>query len=336
MPVTHPQINATTSGLLNEAIDQQKNAFYDSLGLLDFQPNPIIMGAFEETKSEGAQETHAQPKSAPRWRHWPRNTGRSRQNFGELFDTIVNLDWEDSILAHMNDLKDDRTGGKIRKRAMECANRFLQLRERILLQILLASTDVELLPSLPTDANGLALLSASHSFATGGNVLTGSGVSSAELITDDLYSLVERANAATDTVSGEPYFPNGVSFDQIRIIASGVANRKAWGEALRAIILPGGLSASSTVSNIVPIEMPGIKDKIYFCPRLTGNDWFAYFDVPGRPKPLIWQLREAPQHVETNIQNSDLARNKKLISFDWDARFGVGIMEARLFYHINN
>lgn len=337
MPLkTHPRVNASTSGLLNEALDAGKNAFYDSLGLRDFQPDPIILGAFNETTSEGAQEFHAQPKSTPRWRHWPRDAERSFQSFGELYDTIVNLDWENAINIHLNDLRDDRSGGKIRQRCMEAASRYLQLKERILLQILTAGTDAELLPSNPTDANGLALLSASHSFATGGNVLTGNGISVAELITDDLYAVVERANSVSDTVSGEPYFPNGVGFDQIRIIASGTANRKVWGEALRAVVLPGGLSATSTISNVVPIEMPGIKDKIYFSPRLSGNDWYVYFDVPGRPKPLIWQERQAPNFVETNMQNSDHARNTKHVSFNWDARFGVGIMESRLFFHINN
>jgi len=334
MPPSHPRVNATTQGLLNAAVAVANNAFFDTLGNKDYQPSPVILGAFQETTSKGAMETYAQPESVPRAKYWPVGNQRMRAAFGEVYQSLVNYNWENSVQILLNALEDDRTGNLIRSRIQEAASRFLQLIERIMVQILLSSTDPELLPTLPTSYDGFSLFSTSHSFHASGNILTGSGVATETQLLTDLYAVIERAGNVTDTES-EPYFPAGVQLDQIKIIA-GNRNREAWAKVLKSVIIPGGLVASSNVSNPVMVDAAQLSKRIYFTPRITTDDWYAYLDIPGRAKPLIRQRRKDVQMIEATLQNSDRARDTRIVSFDWDSREGWGVLEPRMMYFVNN
>jgi len=332
MPVTHPRINVSTSGLLSSALATANNALFDTLGNADYQPPPIVVGAFEQASSEGAQETYAEPESTDPVSYWPRGTDRRRGAFGEQYSTIVNLDWSIGLLLHLNDLADDRSGGLIRQRVTNQVARFLELKERILIQIITAATDPDLLPAIPTDpGDGLALFSASHAWVTNGNIITGSGVATVNAILTDLFTLIERYGNIVDTAS-QPFFPKGVELGQLRILA-GQRNRQVWAEALKAVVIPGGLNASSTISNVVVDQL---NNNIHFTSRITDDDWFVYLDYPGKKKPLILQERQPVSQYETSMENSDFARDKKLISFDSDSRFGVGINQSRMFMKVNN
>ena len=173
------------------------------------------------------------------------------------------------------------------------------LPERVFYQMITGATDPNLLQAIPNSPDGAAIYSATDGTGaarfgrTGGNIITGSGVSRPIVLT---------YNVANDKVVKEAFLRQ-----QTLSVVTNIAGTENVGAAApSSIILASGLQV---------LLWPTV--------RITTNDLFVFFS--GCPvKPVFQQKRQAVRMVTQNADNSDIARRSKLWGWYWDSREGYG------------
>jgi len=334
MPVQGSTVTANDPGILAKEAE--------SATMLEFNrrlenQSPIIAGLLDVKDSEGTDEDYATVTSMPLPRIWAKGEARSWDSFDDVNVNVVNRKWQLGIPWNREDREDDRTGDVIRM-AQAAGRRMGDIDERVALQIILGSTDIDLLPSIPNAYDGTALVSAAARFGNAnGNTLTGSGVATVNAIVDDLFLAQERYLSFQDT-KGEPYFlPEDVIFSNMRIIA-GASNLQVFTQAFTSDKIPAGvLTSTSNASTNNPFLVDGadMRSIAYFTPRITDNDWFIYLDVPFA-KALIKQNRTPLESKLINSGNSDWADDHDKEGITFRMRRGYGVGAPQIFLKMNN
>lgn len=278
------------------------------------------VGSDKRTERYGYWESPPLPERWPRGRSIPRESGQA------IAYQVTNLDWGKAIDWHENDLEDLKLGD-IRTWARGLAQRFAVLPERVFFQLLLASTNAKLLPSIPTAPDGAALFAttaggSARFGATGGNIYTGSGTpSSAQGVKEDFFGAVERMRTFQDT-KGEPLHDDSL-LEQGFLVIYNVDYEAVFREAFvqgRTLEVGGaGASAGAAVSNVILDS--GMKVTLWGTQRITDADWYV-FATQVEPKPIFEQLRMPLRTIEETRDNSSRARNEKILSFLADMRAG--------------
>lgn len=274
--------------------------------------------------SDKASELYAYFESAPHPKRWPRGEDRSSESFRARDLTVVNHDWSAQVDWHDNDEQDDQTRS-LRGQAAEAGSNFALLPERVLFQWLNASTDLDLLPSLANAPDGAALFSATDGAGaarfgvTGGNTLSGGGVSSGTLIRTDFFKIKARAQGALDT-KGQPLLPAELLDEWVIIYGSHLEEffLEAFVQAITGSVLNGG----GGFSNVALLA--GLKITLWSTPRITTNYWYCR-PTKVRHKSLFRQVRQSLTDNMADFTNSDRTRATKIKSLMWDCREGYGL-----------
>jgi hypothetical protein len=290
--------------------------------------------------SDKLTELYAYFQSAPYPRIWTRGQGIPADAFGSVQFSCTNRDFGIRIEWHENDREDDLTRS-LMERAREAGRNFATLPERIFFQVLLNSTDNDLLPAIPTAPDGAAMYATTAGGSarfgiTNGNLLTGTGVASSAAIRNDFFGAVEQMRGFQDTES-QPLWSDNV-LDKGFTVIFGVHNWQVFAEAFqqgRTLAAATSAQSNAAVTNI--IMESGLKIDLWPTQRIPSSDDDFYVFSKGAPhKAVFQQLRRALRESYGNMDNSDSARETKIEHVQWDSREGYGVMLPYQTVKINN
>lgn len=286
--------------------------------------------------SDKASETFAWFESAPAWKIWRAGESITSKPFKDSSFTVLNRDWGIKLEWRENDKNDDQTRS-LMTRAREAGSSGPLLHERVLFQMLQGSTDNDLLPSVPNAADGSSLFSSSTRFgATGGNSLTGSGVASGPAIVLDFFRAKAQLQKFKDTES-QPLWDPSV-FDAGFVVYFNSDNERVFTEAFRQAIQAYANSTSNAGVSNLP-QASGLNVTLVPTQRITTDDWFVGLKgCPDGKQPFVILERQTPRELTALVgdNNSDSARNTKVESIQWDARFGYGIATPYALVRLDN
>jgi hypothetical protein len=277
--------------------------------------------------SDKWQERFIYWTTTPYMRQWRRGQTMTAGEFKAVNWTINNLEWALSIPFHFTSVQDDQTKSLISHARRGGQNAAL-LDERVFFQILNSATDASLLDAIPSAPDGVALFYATDGDGnarfgySGGNIVTGGGVTTAALVRTDIFKAVVAAMSFQDT-EGQPLHDPGVLRQGITIFAA-EKNRQVMQEAVMNQI--GSLS-TVTAGNI-PIQnqiiASGLNINLVLTQRITGNTYFVFLNG-SNVKPVFSLLREPLRDVVGTFENSDNTRDTGVESIRWWMRKGYGV-----------
>ncbi len=251
---------------------------------------------------------------------------RARNYAVENFSIDISVQWkqEDRIFDQLKGLE---------RQARQAGENFATYPERVFYQYITAATDPKLLGTIPNSPDGVALYSTTDGDAaarfgfTGGNIVTGTGVGSAQVVRNDFFNSLERFLQFQDPESqpalDEDVIRGGIS------IHFGVANMEIFTAAFAQERTLGFLAGASTtnprvasaVTNVV-LE-GGYNVRLIPTQRITDNDWFIFLDG-FEPKPLLQQIAKPLTESVQVEENSDIARSRKIEGVFWNTIQGYG------------
>lgn len=329
-----------TSALLSGFVQTEFAKTYDKqIAASSSKLGPLMRMGLPSSRS---QETHGYFLSAPHPKRWVRGEDIPSQGFDSVTFNVVNRNWAMGVEWHADDVADDQIN-KVVDRGRDTGQNFALLPERVFFQLLLNSTDLDLLPAVPNAPDGAALYSATDGGGgarfgvTNGNLLTGSGVATGGAIRTDLFNGIEQILSFQDT-EGQPYWSPEI-VDQGITILYGIANSQVFAEAfvqgrtIQVVSPATGGDVAAAVTNVVLDS--GLKVTLWGTPRISDNDWSMFLN--GAPTKAIFE--QTRQELETNEQlrsNSDIARRTKIEGVFWDKRAGYGISLPLQTLRINN
>lgn len=286
--------------------------------------------------SDKLTELYGAFKSAPYPVRWHRGNSISSKAIEDFGWQTTNYDWGRRIEWHENDRADDQTKSLF-DRAKELGKHFATLPERIFFQILLGSTDADLLPAVPNAADGSALYAASRFGVTAGNIISGSGVATAAAVRGDFFNAIEVFRQFKDTES-QPLWDEDILQAEF-VVFYNVANDQIFREAfiqsrtLQSVGTAGTDLAATAVTNIVMES--GLKVVLVPTQRITDNDAFVF--ATGVDQKAIYQQVRAPlRESVATMENSDSVRDTKIEYIQWDCREGYGVFLPYQTVKINN
>jgi phage major head subunit gpT-like protein len=282
--------------------------------------------------SDKLTETYGYFNSAPHPRRWVRGNAIPEKGFKGVAYSVTNKDYAIKIPWHVNDRMDDQTRS-LYTFAQNGGAGFALLDERALYQILTGATDLDMLESVPNAPDGVGICNATDGDGaarfgvSGGNVVSGGGVTTSELVRVDFFKTIVAFRSFQDT-EGQPLHDPSI-IDSGVTVTYGIANEKAFREAFGQRF---SLQTAAT-SNI--ILDAGIKVTLVPTARITDNDWWVFLDGIKR-KPVFRQTRQAIQEHSATMDNSDWVRAHKEESIQWDCRYGYGVNAAYGVCKVNN
>ena len=286
--------------------------------------------------SDKRTETFAYYESAPHWAAWRDGETIRSKPFKDKSWSITNKSYGIRTEWNRDDRRDDQTKSLL-TRVRDAASSGALLHERILFQMMLGSTDTDLLASVPNAADGAALYSASARFGhADGNILSGGGVASAAAVSADYFTIMARLALFQDT-EGQPLWDPSV-LEAGTTIYFGTANEKVFTEAFLSAIHSIGANTATSNAGISNIIQAGAKKvTLVPTPRITDNDWFVFLKNPTR-KPFV--VLERDPVVEKIVMFDDSmdggVLSTKVEFAQWDARYGYGIATPYATVKCNN
>lgn len=278
--------------------------------------------------SNKRREFYGYFESPPLPERWDRGKPIPTESGRAVTYEVVNLDWGKAIGVHENDV-DDIKLGSLREWVQGLAKRYATLPERCGFQIIAGAADPRLLPSIPNAPDGASLFSATHGDGsarfgvTGGNIVSGAGISSAADVRGAFFDATERLRLFTDT-KGEPLHDEAL-LDSGYLVIYNAEYEQVFREAFRQSVTPhvdAGGGGAAGVTNIVLDT--GMQITLWPTQRLTGGSFIVHA-TDAEPKPLFEQVRAPLRTFESDRGNSDEARNTKMQKFFTDMRGTVGV-----------
>lgn len=238
----------------------------------------------------------------------------------EFYYTIVNHEYQAGIHLHKNDRMDDRTG-TFQRSISAAAKSYYSLFIDIMHQLLTGTSNTELLPSIPNSYYGIALISASHTFVTGGNTFAGTGTTEAQIKTDIFTALARFLDMQQEGKSYRYWSPEDAKLDNCVFIIPPEL-QEVFENLQKGSLIQG---SSAGISNVLVNRF-----KYFVESRLTdANDWYVILDADPSVKPFVRQPRE--ELVITNeVWPSD--SYSKQTGFEYYAashRWGLSVYEPR-------
>lgn len=288
-----------------------------------------------DVPSNKLTEIFAYYLAAPHPVIWKRGQTATHKAFKAIQFSMQNRDWVIGVDWHLNDEADDQTQS-LRGRVMDTADHMALLDERVLFQMIQNSTDNELLESVPNAPDGAALYSTTDGEgndrfqATDGNVITGTGLGSADLVREYTFDAKQRFIRFKDG-QGQPLFdPKMV--DEGLILIANIDNSKviseafAQGRTLQIVknVLATENIAAAAVSNVILDS--GLKVKLWLTSRITNDNLYFFLQSPRAKRPFFKTLRQEVREVTYDMTNDGHAKRTKEVGMQWDARYGYGVM----------
>lgn len=284
--------------------------------------------------SNKISERYVYFESAPHPKRQPRDQEMAFGDYAPKDFTVANHKFSMGIKIHEDDEEDDQTGGGLVERAGEIASNFALLPERLFWQLLLSTTDDELLPAIPNAPDGAALFSATDGGggarfgATGGNIVSGSGVVTAQQVKANFFTAVARFGSFLDSKNSQPL----IHRSKLKKFAIwfNIDNLEVFTEAFKAMqqvkyilaAVTGTDDVAGSISN--PVKDAQFEVTLYPTPRISDNDWIIRASGQ-RHYSLFEQARSALREVRGDDTNSDSARLTGYRYMGWKERRGAGI-----------
>ena len=279
-------------------------------------------------------------QSAPHMIRWAYGESMPEGGFKGIRFNITNVRWGRAISWQADDRADDLTNSLL-DQARGLGQSAALLDERVFFQILLGTSDSDLLTDRGTDPgnedsrggipnapDGQQLFSTTRDGtndrfgASGGNIVTGSGATSGiaeDTMRADYFTARERFGQFQDT-EGQPLF-NQPELDGQAIIFLAITNWSVASEAFRREIIPiGGAGVSDE------IRAAGLTPTIWPTQRITNDDFFVGLSNVDN-KAVFSQDRLPIQEVIATMENSDIARQIDEESIRFKLRRGYGVAE---------
>lgn len=261
-------------------------------------------------------------ESRPKPKIWKRGDKLPKGSHESKSFSVTNHRWATAINWHEDDEADDQTSSLLGQ-ARGAAEEFVTLDARIAFQILLASTNADLLPSIPNAPDGVAIFSATDGTGadrfgvSGGNIVSNSGSTAANR-RDDFFAAVERMMLFQDT-EGDQFHSDDLT-EQGFMVVYGAHHHQQFLEAFGQRFVQGTAAAPTNV-----VLDSGMNVTLWPTQRMSGTDNFFVRAMGYEVQPLFRQVRLQIQSFETNRDNSDEARETLIRLFGATARFGYGV-----------
>jgi len=237
--------------------------------------------------------------------------------------TVDNVSWDLSITWQQHQRLFDQLRD-LEAQAHMGGQNFARLPERVFFQYLAESTNVDLLASLPNAPDGAAIFSTTDGASadrfgvSGGNLLTGSGITTAVKIRDDYHDAIAQFLQFQDT-EGQPMVdPSDIQGAGVTVIYAPEHLQIFKESFIQARTVDG----SNTPSNV--LLDAGDKITLVASPYISGDDWFVLQNAPQVPLLVQTDAMSLTETVQT-VDNSDIARTTKKEGVFWQAIQGYGL-----------
>lgn len=253
-------------------------------------------------------------ESAPYPRRVPFGQSSPSVPFRARNYTVSQLRWAVDVKWQAEDRKFDQLG-KLQSMARQAGTNFGTLAERVFFQILTATADTLLLPAIPNAPDGAALFSGAARFGVAtGNIVTGTGIATAQAIREDFFNAIELFSRFQDP-QGQPALPRDAHRQGVTVFYN-VVNEQVFREAFvqgRPIQFLAGVDATSprgvaAVTNVIMDS--GQEVRLWPTQRITDNDYVVALN--GYDTKPIFEVVET--ELEENVQvpeNSDISRSTR-------------------------
>jgi len=262
---------------------------------------------------------YGEPPLYPRRRPW----GDAVQTKGFRFRnfSVENVAWSSAVQWYKHQRLFDQLKD-LPRLAREAGGHYATLPERVGIQIVTATTDGDLLETIPSAPDGASLYSATDGSGaarfgvTGGNIFAGGGVASSDQIRADIFNALERVGSFLDPES-QPAIDQGLLSDFTVLFPIGL-----WEVMLEAFRQTRTLDGGAAVTNVI-LE-GGLKVTLLPSPRITGDDYYVFLNG-FEPKPIFEQIAQALDEQVQTEANSDESRKQKVEGIYWETIRGYGV-----------
>jgi hypothetical protein len=261
-------------------------------------------------------------EAAPHLERWVRGESIPTDAFDSTSFTVSVYDWARRVTWHKHDRADERTQ-TLFDMARQAGSSAALLQERFFFDLLSSSTDT--LPAVPNAPDGLAFFSTSTRFgASGGNVITGDGVTTTTQIQTNYYEAMVRFAAFQDG-KGQPLFPADIIGSDVLIIHAAADTQimeTAFQQLRQGVVM--GTDAGTTPSNVIRDSSRNVQ--LWSSPRLSTGDWYVFLTNAPK-KPTFMLDREGVQEFSSlaTDNNGDHTRTTGEEYIQWERRAGAGI-----------
>jgi len=288
-------------------------------GVLQNLGNVMLLGVTSDKRTE----IYGLRKSMPYPELWPLGDPIPEEGTDSVQFSVTNFRYAKRIKWQRDD-RSDNLVGDLMGEARSLATNFLSLPSRFFIEVVEGSAS--LLPAIPNAPDGAALYAAQDGGSSdrfgvsGGNIVSASGVTAANIIAD-FFSAVTRM-AQFQNSKGQPYFEPDVSNESYTIYAP-VTLTQAFTEAFQGPLVHSVVATTgAAISNAVMVS--GVNVTFRFTSRLTTNDWYVFRnDAPV--KAVFLQEREPIREASATEANSDHARTTGEEYVQFVSRLGVGV-----------
>lgn len=332
MPTPNPVLagNVLTAGLSSIFRDTYKpaqEALVQSLGDCMDQNIPTQF----RTTPYGYMETPMYP------RRWNQGDTIASKAFRSVSFNVSLVKWGARVMWYQEDRKDDQTKSLF-DQARGAGENFGTLDERVFFQILTNTVDAGLLASIPNAPDGAALLATTAGGldrfgVSGGNIVTGTEVSSAAVIRADFFNVVERLGLFQNTES-QPLWGERVLQQGYKVFFN-IANYHAFAEAFVQSRTVGALAAPTAAAPTNVIMDAGLRVELVPTQRITNNDW--YICLKGAPiKPIFSSVGDPITEAIATTDTSDFTRDTDIEYMQFRTRKGFAANTAYAIVQVNN
>lgn len=289
--------------------------------------------------SDKRTETYAYFKSAPQLERKPDAQNIASENFDADQYSVTNFEVEKRIPWRIKDRQDDMTRSLMTHVEM-LARDAATYDARIAGQMLSAGTAAALLETVPNAPDGAAIFATTAGGAatrfgvTDGNLLTGSGVSTAEQITTDMFAGIAQFQLMQDTKGRRLWSDEVLGGEYFVLYAPSASNSLQFVKAFKQMIVASTAGAAGAgVSNPITATGLNITPMPFF--YYSGGDWSIHL-VAAPIKALFKQTRIPFYTTYAVEENSDTARDSGVEAFYVKGRLGFGANLAASALKINN
>lgn len=274
---------------------------------------------FDVQQVKSVQQRYVIRTSAPNPKRLRTNQATPQAGMSELAFVVDVDDWGVKLVWKKNSRTDDQSKTLIAS-ARQTAKKFTTLPFRLLIQVFTGATNKDLLGAIPSCPDGLTYFTTSTRYATtGGNIVSGDGISQAGIETN-YWEALERAAQWKDTTTVEPLLDESER-DEVFIIHPAKYIR-TFAQAFRQKLKENEAGTAGGLSNLIQDVGNGVT--LIGTPYLTGDDWFVTFPN-ARHKALVKAELQTLEVTPFDQFNSDQGRDYREEGLHFVERYGIGV-----------
>lgn len=265
--------------------------------------------------------------AAPHIERWIRGEAIPEDAMDSVQFSATVHNWGRRVKWHKDDRKDEQTG-TLMDAARGAGESAALLPERMFFDLLAGTTNT--LPAVPNAPDGAAFFSATGPGSadrfgvSGGNLITGGGITTSALILTDFYLALQQFMLFQDG-KGQPLLsPEAIAAGTIVIHAAADTEEfeTAFLQKRQGRVM--GTDAGVTPSNIVIDSSRNVE--LWGSPRIATGDWFVF--LKNSPKPPTFLLDREGLLEQQSLEgdsNGDLTRTTGIEYIQWELRQGAGV-----------